>query len=83
MKVLVAGGAGYIGSHTVDALKKAGHSPVIYDNAGRGHRVVADILEVPAVWAELDDRQALLGALAKHEPDCVMRRCWRRGRWVG
>lgn len=72
MKVLVAGGAGYIGSHTVDALRKAGHLPVIYDNAGRGHRQVADILGVPAVWADLDDRAALLGALREHRPDCVM-----------
>ena len=35
MNVLVAGGAGYIGSHTVKRLKEAGHSPVIYDNASR------------------------------------------------
>ena len=32
MNVLVAGGAGYIGSHTVKRLKEAGHTPVIYDN---------------------------------------------------
>ena len=63
MKVLVAGGAGYIGSHTVKALRKAGHDPVIYDNADRGHKTVADILGVPAVWADLDDRDALVKAL--------------------
>ena len=40
MNVLVAGGAGYIGSHTVKRLKEAGHSPVIYDNLSRGHRAV-------------------------------------------
>ena len=38
MNVLVAGGAGYIGSHTVKRLKEAGHKPVIYDNGERGHR---------------------------------------------
>ena len=63
MKVLVAGGAGYIGSHTVKALRKARHDPVIYDNADRGHKAVADILGVPAVWADLDDRDALVKAL--------------------
>lgn len=64
MNVLVAGGAGYIGSHTVKSLKAAGHSPVIYDNVGRGHKEVIDILQVPAVIGELDDR-ALLGSTLK------------------
>jgi UDP-glucose 4-epimerase len=42
MNVVVAGGAGYIGSHTVKQLKQAGHSPVIYDNLSRGHKVVGE-----------------------------------------
>lgn len=65
MNVLVAGGAGYIGSHTVKRLKEAGHNPVIYDNVGRGHREVIDILKVPAVIADLNDRPKLLAALAR------------------
>ena len=44
MNVLVAGGAGYIGSHTVKRLKESGHFPVIYDNLTRGHQAVAKIL---------------------------------------
>ena len=36
--VLVVGGAGYIGSHAVKALKKNGHRPVVLDNLSRGHR---------------------------------------------
>ena len=36
--ILVTGGAGYIGSHTVKALKSAGLSPVIFDNFSTGHR---------------------------------------------
>ncbi|MEM6561748.1 MAG: NAD-dependent epimerase/dehydratase family protein, partial [Planctomycetota bacterium] len=70
--VLVAGGAGYIGSHTVKALQAAGHNPVIYDNASRGHRAVADILGCPAVFAELDDTPALTAALREHAIDTVM-----------
>lgn len=72
MNVLVAGGAGYIGSHTVKRLKESGHSPVIYDNGSRGHRVVAEILQVPAVWADLNDRNTLLKALRDHKIETVM-----------
>jgi UDP-glucose 4-epimerase len=36
--VLVTGGAGYIGSHTAKALRRAGHRVVIYDNLSAGHR---------------------------------------------
>src|SRR6267378_2778425 len=69
MNVLVAGGAGYIGSHTVKRLKEAGHSPIIYDNISRGHREVIEILDVPATIADLNDREALLGALREYRID--------------
>src|SRR6478752_7581559 len=72
MNVLVAGGAGYIGSHTVKRLKESGHTPVIYDNGERGHRVVAEILKVPAVWADLNDRATLTKTLRDHRIDTVM-----------
>src|SRR5436190_4441958 len=72
MNVLVAGGAGYIGSHTVKRLTEAGHSPVIYDNLSRGHRTVVDILKVPAVAADLNDGPALLATLREHRIDTVM-----------
>jgi UDP-arabinose 4-epimerase len=38
MRVLVTGGAGYIGSHTAKALAKAGHEPLVLDNFSSGHR---------------------------------------------
>lgn len=38
MKILVTGGAGYIGSHTVKALCENGHTPVVLDNLSRGHK---------------------------------------------
>lgn len=72
MNVLVAGGAGYIGSHTVKCLKEAGHSPVIYDNLSRGHQAPIDILKVPAIKADLNDRQRLSAALREHKIDTVM-----------
>ena len=72
MNVLVAGGAGYIGSHTVKRLLSAGHRPVIYDNLSRGHRSVADILKVPFIAADLNDHGALVAALTEHKIEGVM-----------
>ena len=72
MNVLVAGGAGYIGSHTVKRLKEAGHSPVIYDNVSRGHRQVIDILKIPGVVADLGDKIRLVETLRKYKIDTVM-----------
>lgn len=37
MRILVTGGAGYIGSHTVKALLESGHEPIVLDNLDRGH----------------------------------------------
>ena len=72
MNVLVAGGAGYIGSHTVKRLKEAGHSAVIYDNLSRGHRAVEGALHVPIIVADLNDRPTLTRALRDHKIDTVM-----------
>jgi UDP-glucose 4-epimerase len=72
MNVLVAGGAGYIGSHTVKRLKEAGHAPVVYDDLSRGHKQSVDINKVPFVHAELNDRPVLLNALRDHRIDAVM-----------
>src|SRR5665213_943657 len=72
MNVLVAGGAGYIGSHTVKRLKEAGHQPVIYDNLSRGHKIVAEILGVPAVFADLNNAETLRRALKEHKIETVM-----------
>ncbi|MGH7180140.1 MAG: UDP-glucose 4-epimerase GalE [Tepidisphaeraceae bacterium] len=72
MNVLVAGGAGYIGSHAVKLLKERGHRPVIYDNLSRGHRSVVDILKVPAMAADLNDHATLVATLREHSIDTVM-----------
>ena len=37
MRILVTGGAGYVGSHTCKALAQAGHQPIVYDDLSRGH----------------------------------------------
>ena len=63
MRVLVTGGAGYIGSHAVRALSRAGHQPLVLDNLVYGHAaIVREVLQVPLVVGQVGDR-ALLEAL--------------------
>jgi len=71
MNVLVAGGAGYIGSVTAAELIATGHKAVVYDNLDRGHR---EAVPEGAVYVEADlgDKQALTAALKEHNIDTVM-----------
>lgn len=71
MKVLVTGAAGYIGSHALRAVSRAGHEPVAVDNLSRGHREAVPA-DVP--FLELDVRQtdALTDVLREHRIECVL-----------
>ncbi|QLE42413.1 UDP-glucose 4-epimerase GalE [Nostoc sp. C052] len=71
--ILVTGGAGYIGSHTVLALKQAGYNVVILDNLVYGHRdLVERVLQVELIVGDTGDR-ALLDRLFKtHDIAAVM-----------
>ena len=71
MNVMVAGGAGYIGSHAVKQLIEAGHRVLAVDNLFRGH---AQAVHPKAEFLKIDlaETQALADALAKHSIDCVM-----------
>jgi UDP-glucose 4-epimerase len=71
--ILVTGGAGYIGSHTVLALKLAGFDVIVLDNLVYGHRdLVEKVLQVQLVQGDIND-QALLNDLFKiHEIAAVM-----------
>ena len=70
MKILVTGGAGYIGSHVVKALGEAGHDLLIYDNLSTGHDWA--ILAGRLVRGDLADRAALADALAAFRPEAVI-----------
>jgi UDP-arabinose 4-epimerase len=70
MNVLVAGGAGYIGSHTCKALAQAGHTPVVYDNLSSGHDWA--VKWGPFIQGDLADGAALRNALTAHQIDAVM-----------
>lgn len=70
MKILVTGGAGYVGSHACKALAAAGHDPVVYDNLSTGHRWA--VRWGPLVEGDLRDRERLAWAFAEYRPELVM-----------
>ncbi len=71
MKIMVTGGAGYIGSVVVEQLVEAGESVVVFDNLSQGHRAAVH----PAatfVQGDLAERAAIDAVLATHRPDAIM-----------
>jgi len=70
MKILVLGGAGYIGSHVCKAIAARGDTPVVFDNLSAGHR---DFVRWgPLVEGDIRDGDALDHTFATHQPDAVM-----------
>jgi UDP-glucose-4-epimerase GalE len=70
MRVLVTGGAGYIGSHALKALARSGHSAVALDDLRLGHR--AAVRGAPLVEAAVQDRTAVEAALRAHRIEAVL-----------
>ena len=71
MKILVTGGAGYIGSIATEQLLAAGESVVVFDNLSQGHRSAVHP-GAAFVQGELSDRAAIDAVLTEHKPDAVM-----------
>lgn len=70
MKVLVCGGAGYIGSNMTAMLSKEGYEPIVYDNLSKGHK--AAVKGVKLVRGDLSDFQKLSKTLKDHGIEAVM-----------
>ena len=70
MRVLVTGGAGYIGSHTAKLLVQGGHEPVVFDNLSAGHRWA--VQWGPLVQGDLADAGALERAFHQFKIDAVI-----------
>ena len=70
MRVLVTGGAGYIGSHAVLALGEQGHGVLVFDNLSTGHR--ESVLHGDLVAGDLADQALVTRTLREFRPDAVM-----------
>ena len=71
MKILVVGGAGYIGSVCAQLLLDGGHDVAIFDNLSEGHRAAIDS-RAEFVKCDLEDRQSVERLLVRRQPDAVM-----------
>jgi UDP-glucose 4-epimerase len=68
--ILVTGGAGYIGSHTVRQLVERGERVVVLDNLSTGYR--SAVLGAPLVVGDTGDRELVSRVLAEHKIDTVL-----------
>jgi UDP-glucose 4-epimerase len=71
MKILVTGGAGYIGSIVVEQLVEAGESVMVLDNLYQGHRAAVHPDSI-FIEGDLADRATVDALFQKHEPEAVM-----------
>lgn len=77
MRVLVTGGAGFIGSHTVAALMEAGHEPVVVDNLSNAQpsvvRRIGEITGEAPEFHQVDvrDREAMAGIVSRGVDACI------------
>ncbi|MBB3233674.1 UDP-glucose 4-epimerase GalE [Phyllobacterium endophyticum] len=69
-RVLVAGGAGYIGSHTAKLLHANGLEPIVFDNLVTGNH--SSVRWGPFVHGDILDTSSLARTLAQYEPDAVV-----------
>jgi UDP-arabinose 4-epimerase len=70
MRIIVTGGAGYIGSHACKALSRAGYEPVVFDNLSSGH--TSAVKWGPLAEGDIRDAVALDRAFRQWKPVMVM-----------
>jgi UDP-glucose 4-epimerase len=71
LRILVVGGAGYVGSTSVEGFLEAGHEVLVYDDLSTGH---ADAVRKPArlIWGSIQDRSRLEALLRDEQIDAVL-----------
>ncbi|MAK65150.1 MAG: UDP-glucose 4-epimerase GalE [Maricaulis sp.] len=70
MRVLIVGGAGYIGSHVCKALAARGDEPIVFDNLSRGHEHA--VRWGPLFKGDIQNRADLDAAFVQYQPEAVM-----------
>ncbi len=70
MKILITGGAGYIGSHTVELFGKLGHDIMVIDNLSKGHKEA--VLYGKLVVADTGNKEKMKELLSSFKPDAVI-----------
>lgn len=70
MRILVCGGAGYIGSNMAAMLAREGHRPIVYDNLSKGHKAAIGGAEF--VEGDLADYELLVETLKSKRIEAVM-----------
>jgi UDP-glucose-4-epimerase GalE len=70
MRVLVTGGAGYVGSHAAKQLVASGHEVFIVDNLSEGHRPAAG--KLPLIPASLLEKDRIAAVMKEHQIEAVM-----------
>ena len=70
MNILVTGGAGYIGSHTIKELVKANHHAVILDNLSKGHREA--VLKAKFIHGDTGNKKLLAELLKSEKIEAVI-----------
>ena len=71
MRVLVTGGAGYIGSVVTEKLIEDGHQVVVYDNLSKGHRAAVHT-DAEFVEGDLHEGDTLRRTFKEHRTEAVM-----------
>jgi len=71
MKLLVTGGAGYIGSITVEQLVQRGHEVIVFDNLYQGHRAAVHP-DAVFIKGDLAHHAEIAAVMTEHRPDAVM-----------
>jgi len=70
MRILVCGGAGYIGSNMTAIVAAEGHEPVVFDNLSRGHR--SAVRQAEFIKGDLADHELLVKTLKEYKIEAVM-----------
>ncbi len=73
MKVLVAGGAGYIGSHVALDLSRRGHQPIILDNLVKGHPEA--VLTGKFIKGDVGDRELITKIVTEEKIEAAVHLC--------